>query len=108
MYAIAILAGEAPVIVLGRIIVGPHGVDAVLVEEGVPGTLTEPDYSTMALVSEGREGCHAHPVEVGIVHEVVNLEESIGLTLLHVEADHERICLDDDVTADCLALGGCS
>jgi hypothetical protein len=52
MYAIAILAGEAPVIVLGRIIVGPHGVDAVLVEEGVPGTLTESDYSTMALISE--------------------------------------------------------
>jgi hypothetical protein len=53
MFAIAILAGEAPVIVLGRIIVGPHIVDSVLVEEGFPGTLTESDYSKMALISEG-------------------------------------------------------
>ena len=52
MNAIAILAGEALVIVLGRIIVCPHRVDSVLVEKGVPGTLTESDYSTMALISE--------------------------------------------------------
>jgi hypothetical protein len=39
MHTVSIFA-RGPVIVFGGIIVGPHGVDAVLVEEGILGTLT--------------------------------------------------------------------
>lgn len=97
MDTVAILAGEAPVIVLGGLIIGPHGVDAILVEEGVPGALTEADDSTVVLVTVGGESCHAHPVEIRVVDKIVDLKKGVGLTLLHVKADHEGVRLDDDV-----------
>lgn len=77
---ITLLTGWNALVLLGRLICGPHRVQTVFVKEVLRRALAQPHDAAETVVLEGHS-LEADPIEVGVVDHVLQQEE--GLCLLH-------------------------
>lgn len=72
----------------------PHGIDAIFQEELVLGSLTKSHHSSKVISFHGK-GFNSNPVKIGIVDQILNLEEWLSLPYLLSKVYLERVSLYD-------------
>lgn len=108
MSAVSLITWRHSQIKLVVLIVVPHRVNTVGVEQGFLGTFSKTHYSLVRISLTLSKSTHANPVKIRIVKNFVNLKVNRSLSLLLSELNHERILLNDDVSANLVAISATS